>query len=677
MKTQIDSKNQEQQMAFNLIANTNSSFFLTGRAGTGKTTFLKNIQSLVDKRFIVLAPTGIAAINAGGETIHSFFRFPLNALDFKDYGKINPEHKSIILNANTIIIDEVSMVRCDIIDAIDRMIRRCCSNVLPFGGKQIIFTGDLFQLEPILRSEEDKNIILQNYNTDKPYFFKAKVFDRLKLISIEFKKIYRQADPVFINILERIRNQQSTTEDLNTLNSRVYDIVTEKMIITLTSHNATAKTINDQELVKINSTVFNYRATVNGDFDEKNFPVEKELLLKIGAQVMFNRNDPAGKWVNGTLGEIEELTDEIVKVKLDDGQVLVVNPVTWENMKYQYDKPNKTSTRIVIGTFTQYPLKLAWAVTIHKSQGLTFDKVRIDLSRGVFANGQMYVALSRARTLEGLYLSFPIKSSYVMTSKEVLNFAEGFNNKEDIEFEIDYSKSVRDLLSKNELDKAAKVLFELGLGELRNKRIKLVYQLFNRLLDYVVCDDGLFGKYDINLNDIPDSHESNFVKAVYSLYTGNSIDGLNYIEAFINQAGETINSLYVKARLLNIIDHWQEADALHDYLNELSNGEFLPKVYFRGAIINEIKLGIPSSSILQLLIHFAPNTLESHYLLREYHRKRNNKLMESEPSENPLIKAFNQTPEDQTFKLNLPEYHSQNNEIYHQYINVLNAQVFI
>lgn len=676
MDYHIDTQNQEQQLAFNLIAHTSSSFFLTGRAGTGKTTFLKNIQQIVNKKFIVLAPTGIAAINAGGETIHSFFRFPLNALDFKDYGRMTPERRNIILSTDVLIIDEVSMVRCDLIDAIDRMLRHCCSNALPFGGKQIVFTGDMFQLEPILCNDGDKNLIMQNYHTDKPYFFKAKVFERLKLVSIEFLKIYRQTDAAFIDILERIRNQQTTLSDLNTLNLRVCDPGSDKMIITLTSHNATAKAINECQLAKIASDPFTYVATISGEFDEKNAPVEKELMLKAGAQVMFARNDPSGRWVNGTLGEVSSLNAETVKVKLEDGRVFDVVPMNWDNMKYEYNKVTRTSTKEVIGTFTQYPLKLAWAITIHKSQGLTFENVRIDFSRGVFANGQTYVALSRAKSLQGLYLSAPVKSSFVKTSDEVLGFAEEFNNQEDIAFEIDNGKSIGDLLARNELDAVAKILFDKAINELHRKDVIMTYRLLNRSLDYVVCDDCLFGDYVFNIGNLPNSPELYFIKAVIDLYSGMAETGLAAIESYLKYDEKSINGLYVKSRLLTLMDLWQGADEIHDTIYALIDNRFEPKLFYRASIINETKCNIPSLSWIQLLIQIAPNTLESHYRLREYHRGRNGQLIENEPSGNPLIRAFNESPDDQTFQMILPEYHAQKNEIYNQYISILEAQVF-
>jgi hypothetical protein len=676
MNNQIDTNNQEQQMAFNLIANTNSSFFLTGRAGTGKTTFLKSVQTVVNKKFIVLAPTGIAAINAGVETIHSFFRFPLHALDPKEFGRITPERKAILQNTDTIIIDEVSMVRCDMIDAIDRVLRKVCNSPLPFGGKQLIFSGDMFQLEPILSRESDRELILQDYNTDKPYFFKAKVFERLRLVSIAFNKIYRQSDAIFIEILERIRNKKATLSDLEILNARVCNYSGNDYIITLTSHNQTAKAVNDAELEKINAKPFIYSATINGVFDEKNAPTEKELLLKEGAQIMFTRNDPSGRWVNGTLGEIAELTDEGIKVKFANDLIFEIAPVTWENLKYEYDRQTRTSKKEVIGTFTQFPVKTAWAITIHKSQGLTFDNVRIDFSRGVFANGQTYVALSRARSLEGLYLTTPIKFGYVKTSDEVLDFADDFNNKESIEFEIDYGKSVSDFVNKQEYDKAAEILFGKALTELEKGNINNTYNLLNRSLDIIVCDDCLFGKYLIPLDKLPLNTQANFIKALIFLYSNKPEKGLIFIDDYINRNGDTINSLYVKSRLLTLVNRWAEADKIHDRILKMIGNRFEPKLYFRGAIINETKLNIASLSFFQSLIIIAPNTLESHFFLREYLLGRKRLLVENEPSGNPLIEAFNLPLSDHSFSRLLKNHHSEQDKVYSDYLHVLVNQVF-
>lgn len=675
MNNTFDTSNHEQELAYNLISSTNSSFFLTGRAGTGKTTFLKSIQTLINKRFIILAPTGIAAINAGGETIHSFFRFPLHALDTKELGNLSPEKREIIKSTNTIIIDEVSMVRCDMIDAIDRSLRRNCVSHLPFGGKQVVFCGDMFQLEPILRGDGDKDLIKQVYNTDKPYFFKAKVFERMKIVSIEFKKIYRQTDTHFLKLLEGIRNNSLSASDMEILNTRVQNYTGNNPIITLTSHNETAKTINLAELEKIKNPSFHFNAIINGEFDEKNSISEKELLLKIGAQVMFTRNDSTGRWVNGTLGEISALSEDSISVKLVDNNEYEISKVTWENIKYQYDKDSRSGKKEVIGTFTQYPVKLAWAVTIHKSQGLTFENVRIDLSRGIFANGQTYVALSRARTLEGLYLTEYIRPAFIKTSDEVAVFANDFNHKENIEFELIHGSSTEKLIRKKDYDKAAEVLFKEGMSQFAAGKSTTAYNLFNRSLDLVVCDDHFFGNYSINFDKISTGDKADFNNSIVMLYSGNPSKGLAYIDNYLTTNMVSINGLYVKSRILTLMGNWEEADKLHDIILKLTDDKFEPKLYYRGAIINETKCKIPSLSLFQALIINAPNTLESHFLLRQFHRMRNGLLVDKMERNNKIVMAFNEPLDDETFNEILLK-HIEKDEVYNEYLEVVLQQIF-
>jgi hypothetical protein len=676
MNNTFDISNHEQELAYNLISSTNSSFFLTGRAGTGKTTFLKSLQTLINKRFIILAPTGIAAINAGGETIHSFFRFPLHALDAKEKGNLSPEKKEIIRSTDTIIIDEVSMVRCDMIDAIDRSLRRNCVSHLPFGGKQVVFCGDMFQLEPILRGDGDKDLIKQVYKTEKPYFFKAKVFERMKIVSIEFKKIYRQTDTHFLKLLEGIRNNSLSASDLEILNTRVQNYTGNNPIITLTSHNETAKKINLAELEKIKTQSFHFNATINGEFDEKNTISEKELLLKIGAQVMFTRNDPTGRWVNGTLGEISALSEDSISVKLVDNNEYEISKVTWENIKYQYDRDSRSGKKEVVGTFTQYPVKLAWAVTIHKSQGLTFENVRIDFSRGIFANGQTYVALSRARTLEGLYLTENIRPAFIKTSNEVAVFANDFNHKENIEFELQHGSSTEKLIRNKDYDKAAEVLFKEGMSQFASGNSNTAYNLFNRSLDLVVCDDHFFGNFRISPDEKSESPEADFNNSVLMLYAGHPAKGLAYIDNYLKQHKDSINGLYVKSRILTLIGNWQVADKIHDIILKLNDNNFEPKLYFRGAIINETKCNIPSLSFLQYLMFYAPKTIETHKLLRQFHRARNGKLIDKTERNNSIVSAFNEPLNDETFNSMLISKHSDNDEIYNDYLEIVLQQIF-
>ena len=406
MENKIDTENKQQVLAYELIANTNSSFFLTGRAGTGKTTFLRKVQKMIDKQFITLAPTGVAAILAGGDTIHSFFGLPMDVCYPGTMGNLNEARIQTLLHTDTIIIDEVSMVRCDIIDAIDYTLRKTLRSPQPFGGKQIIFVGDMFQLPPVVARKEEFELMQDLYHTENFFYYKADVIKRIRLVKIEFEKIYRQDDELFRHILDNVRLNRVTPEDLMNLNERVCQPSKEDgMVITLASRNCTADAINERCLAEIDSEEYVYEGSVQGTFDEKRFPVEKTMRLKVGAQVMFTRNDVQKRWANGTLGKIAKLTQDEVQVTTNAGDTYVVPCCSWDSFSYDYDKEAKKLKKEVTGTFTQYPLKLAWAITVHKSQGMTFDKMSLDLSKGMFAAGQLYVALSRVRSLDGLYLS--------------------------------------------------------------------------------------------------------------------------------------------------------------------------------------------------------------------------------------------------------------------------------
>lgn len=315
--TQIDPHNHEQQLAYELVANTNSSFFLTGRAGTGKTTFLHNVQKLVGKQFITLAPTGVAAILAGGDTIHSFFGLPMEVCTPGTCGKMNEAKILTLLHADTIIIDEVSMVRCDIMDAIDYTMRKALRNNMPFGGKQIIFVGDMFQLPPVVKQGPEKDMLKDLYQTDDFFFYKSDAIKRMRLVKIEFRKVYRQDDEHFLHILENVRLNKVTPENIMHLNDRVHIPTAEDgAVITLASINKTADKINLQRLEEIESEEFVYEGTIDGKFEEKKFPVDMKLRLKVGAQVMFTRNDQQKRWANGTLGKVSKLTKDETNCQL-------------------------------------------------------------------------------------------------------------------------------------------------------------------------------------------------------------------------------------------------------------------------------------------------------------------------------------------------------------------------
>lgn len=431
--------NPEQYNAYQMIANTQHSFFLTGKAGTGKTTFLKKVCKEVHKNFLLLAPTGLAAMNIGGQTIHSFFGFKLGILGPEETGILCGNKICMIQHIDTIIIDEVSMVRCDLIDAIDRTLRLYRKDSAPFGGIQMVFVGDMFQLEPVAQQDE-KNILGSIYQSDRLYFYKSFVIQKYDLPKIEFLKVYRQNDPIFIDILDHFRTGDVTMRDLMILNTRLAkpDAEDQNLKITLTTNNKSAKRINDSMMQQIESDEFTYVANYEGDIKNLKDVVESKLTLKVGAQVMFTRNDPYGKWVNGTLGTVTSLSERGISVTINDFKgtdldyEFEVEKVTWEVTEQEYDAESKYCNRKVIGRVVQYPLRAAWAITIHKSQGLTFDRVAIDLGPGAFACGQTYVALSRARSLDGLELINRISIGSDMVSKDVLEFASGVNDHEHI-----------------------------------------------------------------------------------------------------------------------------------------------------------------------------------------------------------------------------------------------------
>ena len=429
------------QVAEAIINQTNTCAFITGKAGTGKSTFIKHVVDTSNKNIVVVAPTGIAAINVQGSTIHSFFGLPLRNMIPDDphitlMSKFHPKRK-IIASADTIIIDEVSMVRVDMIDAIDASLRKNGGNPnLPFGGKQMIFIGDLFQLEPVVDQSADDDVQLHEYYKS-PFFFDAQVFNKCELLKIEFKKVFRQTDDKFIRLLDTIRSGDPNIEDLQLLNMRHFPeigSIEHYYTITLTARNDTAFQINHIQMENIKSKVHRYIGLIEKEFPENRIPVPKELFLKVGCQVMFIRNDVDKKFVNGTIGKITELNDDFIKVLLNDGQEIEVKPIAWEHKEYTLNQSEFKIEQVTKGTYKQYPLALAWAVTIHKSQGLTFDKVIIDLGKGgAFAAGQTYVALSRCRTLEGIYLKNKIQPRDIILNPVVLEFSQGCNNFREIQ----------------------------------------------------------------------------------------------------------------------------------------------------------------------------------------------------------------------------------------------------
>ncbi len=422
MEIEINEKFKE---ALELMENTNKHVLITGRAGTGKSTLLDYFRNHTKKNIVVLAPTGVAAVNVKGVTIHSFFRFkPDIALS-----KVKKEKDSRIYKSlDAIVIDEISMVRADLLDCIDKFMRlNGREEEKPFGGVQMIFFGDLYQLPPVVKANE-RLIFKQHYKSS--YFFDAKVFEKIKIEFIELEKIYRQKDEKFIRLLNAIRNNSFTDEDVDEINKRVIKDFKEDpndFYIRLTSTKKLAEEINERNLSMLKGKLYEYHGIIKGQFSESYLPVERELRLKIGAQVMLVNNDSLGRWVNGSIGRITSIErdderNDLINIELSDGKEFGVLPYTWNIYDVVFDEATESIDYKTIGSFTQYPIRLAWAITIHKSQGKTFDKVIIDIGKGAFAHGQVYVALSRCRSLDGIVLTKPIRREDIIFDYRVAKF---------------------------------------------------------------------------------------------------------------------------------------------------------------------------------------------------------------------------------------------------------------
>ncbi len=432
-----DPDNHAFTLAWRLLEYTSLSFFVTGKAGTGKSTFLRHLARTSTKKIVILAPTGVAAMNVGGQTIHSFFQFPQKPLvesdDIHIFRKATAEQdeeerRTLIRELDTLIIDEVSMVRADLMQAIDLSLRKNGGDELkPFGGKQVVFIGDLMQLPPV--TPRDQEEILRQYMYAGFYFFHAPVFETYPFLKIQFAKVYRQNELEFIALLDAFRENTVTQNEIDLLNSRLLPegkMDMQRTFITIATVNEVAEQINTQRLENLKGERFRLKGKVEGEFPEKEWPTELNLVLKVGAQVMLLRNDSFKRWYNGSIGTVKSINEEFVEVELADEKTYFIEKHTWERTVFEFDRRERRVKASLKGSFVQFPLRLAWAITVHKSQGLTFDQAAIDLQRGVFLHGQLYVALSRCRTLEGIFLNSPVYRNTNRVDVEVLKFQSEF-----------------------------------------------------------------------------------------------------------------------------------------------------------------------------------------------------------------------------------------------------------
>lgn len=651
MKAQFDNTNREQQLAYEMIAKTGNSFFLTGRAGTGKTTFLKMVQEDVDKNFIVVAPTGVAAINAGGKTIHSFFGLDLGVLCPWDIGQLNGEKISLVRHIDTIIVDEVSMVRCDVIDAMDRTLRHYRRSSAPFGGVQMVFVGDMYQLEPVV-TKEDRVILQENYGDGPYYFYKAAAVERMGLPKIEFCKIYRQTDEAFIEILEHVRTGHMTMRDLMRINSRVQvpGEGSSKIHIVLTSTRREAQFINETQLEALPASPIAFEAEYEGQMS-KATPgtdvAEDQLILKEGAQVMFTRNSSQGYWVNGTLGVVETLDDSCIRVKTEAGAVYEVERVQWETIEYEYNKETRSCNKKVVGTVTQYPLRLAWAITIHKSQSLTFDRVAVDFGKSAFCNGQAYVALSRTRSLEGLELLRPMTPASVLVSKDVIDFSADVNDEPMIRRELQIGEAVSSFVRRRDYDSAALSLFGLASDAADTGDTASAYDLMSRSLAMVADDNCLFGANWVPVQD--NNYRAIVLNAAGLYYSGHAEDAESLLESVRSIISTDVDALYLLSRCKEDREDWDEVETIYMEMIRINNdlrergldAESFRKVRYRLAILNERQYGDPGAGLMRQLLSENPGYGPFHTALRWMLRKNEEAITEAaEEKENPLISAL-------------------------------------
>ena len=663
IKQQEFTMDADQQKAFDLIANTNTPLFITGKAGTGKSTFIKMIQEKIAKNFLVLAPTGIAAINVGGQTMHSFFGFPFEVIGPHTQMKVSEEKQILLKHVDTIIVDEVSMVRCDMVDGMDRYLSTLFHTHMPFGGKQVVFVGDLFQLPPVVTNSADEDMLNDLWEKGKPYFYKAHVLKRMNLPKIEFRTVYRQKDGAFLDVLNRLRIGECVQKDFDTLNKRVdYNGDKEDYSVILTAYRKRADQMNEEKLEELDDDEYCYKGVVDGKFKTKDFIVPEQLRLKVGAQVIFCRN-VSRNCVNGTIAKVSSLSENTITVKLEDGSEVNVEQAVWESKEQVYNRETKKMESEVVGTFTQYPLNLAWAITIHKSQGMTFDRMHFDLTRGTFAEGQAYVAISRMRSLEGLTLSNPIMPHHIIQNPEIKAFANSYNDSALIDDEIEIGEKVYGCLRKKDYDGAVRTCLTYVVEKSRRGDYRNAALLAKKMFDVMLSDECLMGQTK-GVELLKDSSMTcNFLNAVLCLYGNRYEEAIGYAELVLDRK-TCLEAMFVKERALYELGRFDEAYDLDYQIIMAANDSddkrgIDKKQLLLEAKINE-KIGNANMAICKQLIKICPECLTAYVMLRAEAQKNGKQVSVDEENEedeaNFLLKAFNDAEmSDEAFESRLAE----------------------
>ncbi len=617
----VDNDNYEQQLAFDLVANTNRCLFITGKAGTGKTTFIRCIQKEIHKSFIVLAPTGLAAIAAGGQTVHSFFGFPMEVIGPHTKIQVSFSNEELLRHVDTIIVDEASMLRSDMVDGMDRYLRIAFHNNMPFGGKQIIFVGDLFQLPPVVKKGTvDDEMLCDLYGMGTPFFYKANVLKRMNLPKIEFKKVYRQADSMFIDILNKMRIGEVGQAELDILNEHVSssDYMEDYSII-LTGFNKKAERINEIKLNALEGDEVVYEGFKTGEFKSGDCPAPECLRLKIGAQVIFCKNDYSAKCANGTIAKVISLDDDVIQVQLENGNKVSVSRTTWESYERIYNRDTHRIESKVVGSYSQFPLKLAWAITIHRSQGMTFDRMHFDLSWGTFAAGQAYVAISRMRSLDGLTLSNRLMAHHITVNPEIKAFSNSFNDVVMIQDELESGKEVYKHIAQKQYDQASFALLNMTLSKIQQKDYRNAALLAKQMFDVMLDDDNLIGK-TVEVPLIKDCNITcNFLNSIICLYSGKYEEAVGYADLVLSRRN-CLEATYVKARANYEMGNFEETSGILFQIMTISTQGEEKRAIDKKLYLLEIKandrIGNPNIGLCKKLIKICPSCTRAYSFMR-------------------------------------------------------------